>query len=279
MQLDIDALKLWFTQSAVDFGLRLLAALAIFLIGRIVIRFVTRSLRRVMAARQVDPALCSFAASLIHAVLLVVVVLAALGQLGIQTTSFVAILGAAGLAVGLALQGSLSNFAAGVLIILFRPFKLGDFVEAGGTAGVVREISILTTILHTPDNKRIIVPNSGVMGGNITNFSANDTRRCDMVFGVGYGDDIRKVRRVLEELVAADPRCLKEPEPTVAVLALADSSVNFAVRPWVKTSDFWPVFFDMQREVKLRFDAEGITIPFPQRDVHLHATAGAPPAP
>jgi small conductance mechanosensitive channel len=222
-----------------------------------------------MEKRDVDPALTGFASSLLYSLLLVFVVIAAISELGIQTTSFVAILGAAGLAVGLALQGSLSNFASGVLIIMFRPFKIGDYVEAGGTAGVIKEISVLTTVLHTPDNKKIIVPNSSVMGGTITNYSATGTRRLDLKFGVSYSDDLNKVIKLLTEMVEADSRCLKDPAPTIAVLEHGDSSVNLVCRPWVATSDYWAVLFDFQKNVKLRFDEEGISIPFPQRDVHL----------
>lgn len=278
MEINWEELKTQVVEAVSVYGLKVLYALVIFLIGRWVARMLTGSLRRVMEKRNVDPALRGFATSLLYAALLAFVVLAAMNQVGIQTTSFVAVLGAAGLAVGLALQGSLSNFASGVLIIMFRPFRIGDYVEAGGTAGVVKDITILTTVLHTPDNKKIIVPNSGVMGGNIINYSANDTRRLDLVFGVSYGDDLNKVLAVLKEIVEGDARCLQEPAPTIAVLAHADSSVNIAVRPWVKTSDYWGVFFDMQKNVKLRFDAEGISIPFPQRDVHLIPTGAENPA-
>ena len=253
-----------------DYGLRIAFAIAIFVIGRWVAGLIQRTIRGLMERNKIDPVLTTFASSMAYFGLLAMVALASLNKLGIETTSFVALIGAAGLAVGLAVQGSLSNFAAGVLIIIFRPFRLGDYIEGGGTAGVVKEITILTTVLATPDNKKIIVPNSAIMSGNITNYSANDTRRLDLTFGVSYGDDLSKVKRILEEMVAADPRCLKDPAPTVGVLALADSSINFAVRPWVKTSDYWGVFFDMQMKVKQRFDAEGVTIPFPQRDVHLY---------
>ncbi|MBE2212522.1 MAG: mechanosensitive ion channel [Opitutaceae bacterium] len=253
-----------------DYGLRIAFAIAIFVIGRWVAGLIQRTIRGLMERNKIDPVLTTFASSMAYFGLLAMVALASLNKLGIETTSFVALIGAAGLAVGLAVQGSLSNFAAGVLIIIFRPFRLGDYIEGGGTAGVVKEITILTTVLATPDNKKIIVPNSAIMSGNITNYSANDTRRLDLTFGVSYGDDLSKVKRILEEMVAADPRCLKDPAPTVGVLALADSSINFAVRPWVKTSDYWGVHFDMQMKVKQRFDAEGITIPFPQRDVHLY---------
>jgi small conductance mechanosensitive channel len=194
---------------------------------------------------------------------------AALGQLGIQTTSFIAILGAAGLAIGLALQGSLSNFAAGFLMIIFRPFKVGDFIEGAGVAGVVEEIQIFTTKLKTGDNKIIIVPNAKLSGDNITNYSAQETRRVDMTVGVAYSADLSKVREVLLDIISKDTRILAEPAPLVAVAELADSSVNFVVRVWTKTGDYWGVKFDATETIKNRFDAEGIGIPFPQRDIHI----------
>ena len=223
-----------------------------------------------MEKANVDAVLVGFLSNIVFYLLMVAVLITAVSQLGIQTTSFVAVLGAAGLAVGLALQGSLSNFSSGVLIILFRPFKVGDFVEAGGVTGVIDEIGILVTELHTPDNKGIIVPNSQIMGGHIVNFNAHETRRCDMVFGIGYGDDIDKAKGILLDILNSDERVLKDPAPVVTVSALADSSVNFNVRPWVKASDYWGVFFDTHEQVKKRFDAEGVSIPFPQRDVHIH---------
>jgi small conductance mechanosensitive channel len=223
-----------------------------------------------MTKAEVDDTLISFVGNLTYIALLVFVIIAAINQLGIQTTSFIAVIGAAGLAIGLALQGSLANFAAGVLMIIFRPFKVGDFVEAAGVAGVVEAVQIFTTQLKTPDNKTIIIPNASVTGGSITNFSAKDTRRVDMVIGVGYGDDLKKVREILEDILAKDDRILKDPEPTIGVLELADNSVNFAVRPWVKTGDYWGVYFDVTETVKRRFDEEGISIPYPQRDVHLY---------
>ncbi len=224
----------------------------------------------IMERRNVDALLASFSSNIVYVALVAFVVIAALSQLGIQTTSFVAIIGAAGLAVGLALQGSLANFASGVMIIAFRPFKVGDFIEAGGVAGVVEGIQIFSTQMRTGDNKAIIIPNSGITSGNITNYSAKDTRRVDMVFGIGYGDDIKKAKDILMELITDDERILKDPEPLVAVSELADSSVNFVVRPWVNSADYWGVKFDYTEAVKLRFDKEGISIPFPQQDVHLH---------
>ena len=256
--------------SALDFGIALITAIVIFYVGRVVVRMITRGIRKVMDARQVDKTLVTFVSNLVNMILMVVVVIAAVGALGVQTTSFIAILGAAGLAVGLALQGSLSNFAAGVLIIIFRPYKVGDWIEGAGVSGSVVEVQILTTILKTGDNKQVIVPNSQIMGSIITNYSANDTRRVDMVVGVSYEDDLDKVRKTIEELVAADDRILDEPAPTVAVSELADSSVNFVVRPWVKTPDYWGVMFALTEAIKKRFDQDGISFPFPQQDVHLY---------
>lgn len=224
----------------------------------------------IMERRNVDALLASFTSNIAYVALVAFVIIAALSQLGIQTTSFVAIIGAAGLAIGLALQGSLANFASGVMIIAFRPFKVGDFIEAAGVSGVVEGIQIFSTQMRTGDNKAIIIPNSGITGGNITNYSAKDTRRVDMVFGIGYDDDIKKAKDILMELITEDERILKDPEPVVAVSELADSSVNFVVRPWVNSADFWGVKFDYTEAVKLRFDKEGISIPYPQQDVHLH---------
>ena len=254
----------------IDLAINLAMAIAIFYVGKMAISLVVRGLRKVMRRQEVDKTLETFICNLVRIVLLVVVIIAAIGQIGIETTSFIAIFGAAGLAVGLALQGSLSNFAAGVLIVLFRPYRVGHFVEAAGISGVVEQVQILTTILRTGDNKQIIVPNGQIMDSIITNYSANDTRRVDMVIGVSYDDDLDKVRTTLQELVAAEERILDEPACTIAVSALADSSVNFVVRPWVKTPDYWGVMFDLTEAIKKRFDKEGISFPFPQQDVHLH---------
>ena len=254
----------------VDLGINVMIAIAIFYVGRMVISLVVRGLHKVMRRQEVDKTLETFVCNLVRMVLLVVVVIAAIGQIGIETTSFIAIFGAAGLAVGLALQGSLSNFAAGVLIVLFRPYRVGDFIEAAGINGVVEQVQILTTVLKTGDNKQVIVPNGQIMDSIITNYSANDTRRVDMVVGVSYDDDLDKVRDTIKELIAAEDRILDEPACTIAVSALADSSVNFVVRPWVKTPDYWGVMFDLTEAIKKRFDKDGITFPFPQQDVHVH---------
>jgi small conductance mechanosensitive channel len=258
------------TEWATLYGLKIVGAIAILILGRIVVGIVTGLVKRLMRKADVDETLTKFIGSLTRIGLMVIVIIAAINTLGVQTTSFVAIIGAAGLAIGFALQGSLANFASGVMIIIFRPFKAGDFVEAGGTAGVVEAIHIFNTILKTPDNKKVIIPNSKVTGDSIVNYSAKEMRRVDMVFGIGYGDDIRKAKQTLEQIVGDDARVLKDPAPTIAVSELADSSVNFVVRPWVKTEDYWSVYFDITERVKLTFDEQGISIPFPQTDVHLH---------
>ena len=254
----------------VDLAINVAIAIVIFYVGKLVVGLLVRGMRKVMRRQEVDKTLETFVSNLVRMVLMVVVIIAAIGQIGIQTTSFIAIFGAAGLAVGLALQGSLSNFASGVLIVMFRPYKVGDFVEAAGIAGVVEQVQILTTVLRTGDNKQIIVPNGQIMDSIITNYSAKETRRVDMVVGVSYDDDLDKVRATIEELIAADERILSDPAPTIAVSELADSSVNFVVRPWVNTADYWGVMFDLTEAIKKRFDKEGISFPFPQQDVHLY---------
>ena len=251
------------------YGLNILGAIVILILGRIISGIAKKIIGNIMKRNKVEQTLISFVTSFSYFAMMTFVIIAAVKQLGIQTASFIAVLGAAGLAVGLALQGSLSNFAAGVLMIIFKPVKVGDYIEAGGAAGVVEEVSIFTTIIKTPDNKKMIVPNSKVTGDNIVNYTANDTRRVDIVAGVSYGDDIDKVRKVLSEILAEDERILKDPAPMIGLIELADSSVNFTVRSWVKTPDYWTVFFDTQEKIKKRFDAEGISIPFPQRDVHI----------
>jgi small conductance mechanosensitive channel len=252
------------------YGLKILAALAIFIVGRWVARIVRKLVQRVMNKGKVDPTLVTFTANLAYIGLLAFIVIAALGQLGIQTTSFIAVLGAAGLAVGLALQGSLSNFAAGFLLIIFRPFKVGDLIEGAGVFGVVEAIQIFTTQLKTADNKTVIVPNAKLTDDNIVNWTVKGTRRVDMVMGIGYEDDIDKARSLMADIIAADDRILKDPAPQISVSELADSSVNFVVRPWVKVEDYWGVYFDLTEKIKKSFDANGISIPFPQRDVHVY---------
>jgi len=252
------------------YGLKVVAALAILFFGRIVAKWLRRMVVRMMDKGNADPMIVSFVASITYVALMVFVVLAALGQLGIQTTSFIAILGAAGLAIGLALQGSLSNFAAGFLLIMFRPFKVGDFIEGAGVSGVVEEIQIFTTTMRTGDNKTIIVPNSKLLGDNIINYSAKETRRVDLVVGVSYDADLAEVKKILADIAAKDGRIKADPAPTIAVSELADNSVNLVMRVWTATADYWNVYFDTTEAVKLRMDEAGIGIPYPQRDVHLY---------
>ena len=253
-----------------EFGIRVATALLILVIGH----WVAKSLRdltgKMMGKSNVDATLIKFVGSLVYFALLAFVVLAALGQMGIQTTSFIAVIGAAGLAVGLALQGSLANFAAGVLMLIFRPFKVGDYIEGAGVGGIVEEIHIFNTLLGTLDNKAIIVPNAKLTGDNITNYTMKEKRRVDLVFGVSYGEEIGKVKRVIAGVLESDACILKDPAPTVAVLGIEGGSVTFAVRPWVRTEDYWDVYFNTNENMKKQFVAEGIQIPVPRRDVHLH---------
>jgi len=268
-----DQLHQWMTVAVeilAKYGLKIVLAILLFVIGKKVSRWIGELAKKGLTKSKMDPTLVGFLGNILNALLLAAVVIAMLDLVGIQTTSLVAVIGAAGLAVGLALQGSLSNFASGVLLILFRPFKQGDFITAGGESGVIEEITLFTTMMRTPDNKAIIVPNSTITGGSITNYSTKPTRRVDMVFGVSYKDDIRKVKSVIQSVLDTDERILNDPAPTIGILELADNSVNFAVRPWVKAPDYWDVFFSLNERMKLRFDEEGISIPFPQRDIHLH---------
>ncbi len=260
---------------AIQWGGNILAALAIFILGKWIAGWIRGLAIKALANRKVDKTIVTFITNLGHMLLMTLVTLMAIGKLGVNTTSFVAVIGAAGLAIGLALQGSLSNFANGVMLIVFRPFKAGDFVEAGGTAGIVEEIHVFCTKMRTGDNKLIILPNSAVMNGTIVNYSAKETRRVDLVFGIGYDDDLRKAKGILADTIAADERIHQDPAPLIAVSELGDSSVNLLIRVWVKSADYWPVNFALLEEVKLRFDAENITIPFPQRDVHLHQLPAA----
>jgi small conductance mechanosensitive channel len=255
---------------AMTYGIKLIAAIAIFIIGKMVANWLRKLITRVMTKGGVDKIIIGFTSSIAYIAMLAFVVVAALGQLGIQTTSFIAILGAAGLAIGLALQGSLSNFAAGFLMIIFRPFKVGDFIEAAGVAGKVNAIHIFTTTLTTGDNKTIIIPNAKIGNDNIVNYSTQPTRRVDFTIGVAYDADLKQFRDILEDIVSKDERILKDPPHQIAVSELADSSVNFVVRLWVESADYWDVFFDANETVKIRFDEAGIGIPFPQRDVHVY---------
>lgn len=252
------------------FGVKVVAALAVLIIGRWVAKALANSMNKVLTRRNVDPTLTPFLVSVTYWGLMSAVIVAAINQVGVATASIIGILGAAGLAIGLALQGSLSNLAAGVMLLIFRPFKVGDFVEIGGINGTVESLHLFSTDLKTGDNKQVIVPNGQVFGEAITNYSAKPLRRVDMVFGIGYEDDIDQARKTISAVLEADERVLDDPAPLIAVHALADSSVNFAVRPWVKTEDYWGVYFDTHEAIKKRFDAEGISIPYPQTDVHLH---------
>ncbi len=252
------------------YGLRVLGAVLLLSFGWWLAAALRSGLRRVLTKRDFDPIITSFIVNLTYVVTLAFVFVSVLSALGVQTASFAAVIAAAGLAVALSLQGSLSNFAAGFLLIIFRPFKKGDYIEAGGTAGVVEEIQVFTTVMNTPDNKRVIVPNSGIMGGNIVNFSANETRRVDWSFGVSYSSDIDHVKATIRRVIAAEPRLLADPPPLVVLGSLGDSSVNFTVRAWAKVADFWAVFFAINEQMKKTFDVEGISIPFPQRDIHLY---------
>ena len=253
-----------------QFGINAVGAVLIFYIGRWLANLAVKIAKKAMAKGDIEDTLEHFLGNLLYYTLMAAVLIATINQLGVETTSLLAVVGAAGLAIGLALQGSLSNFASGVMIVGFRPYKVGDFIEGGGVAGVVEQVQIFTTIMRTGDNKQIIMPNSQIMAGEITNYSAKPTRRVDLVAGCGYDDDLDKVRKVLEDIVAAEERVLEDPAPTIAVSELADSSVNFVVRPWVNSGDYWPVLFALTEQIKKRFDAEGISIPYPQRDVHLY---------
>lgn len=259
----------------VPWTIRAATAGAIWFIGRWLAQRLANLIRGVMVRAGLDTMLVQFLGNIVNTVLLVVVIIAALDHLGVPTTSMLAVFGAAGLAVGLALRDSLSNFAAGVMLIVLRPFKVGDFVEAGGLSGTTEEIGIFSTVLRTPDNRRIVVPNGQIAGGAIVNYSAMPTRRVDLTFGIAYGDDLRQAKDIIQRIVADDPRILAEPEATIALGELGDSSVVINVRPWVNTADYWAVRASLLENVKLAFDAEGVTIPFPQRDVHLHQVKAA----
>ena len=251
-------------------SISLLMALAILIIGRQLVKLILRLITVALEKSNVEDTVRIFVTNLLNTLLMILVFIAAINQLGIETTSIIAVLGAAGLAIGLALQGSLSNFAAGILIVIYRPYKVGDYIEAGNYAGTVKDIQIFSTVLKTPDNKIVVVPNGSIMNGSIVNYSDQDTRRIDLIVSCGYEDDIDKVRSVLEDILKKEKRVLKDPKPQIAVTELADSSVNFIFRPWVKRTDYLPVYYSLLEEVKKRFDKEGISIPYPQSDVHIH---------
>jgi len=268
--MDIDYILQYGLDFILNFGPKLLGAIIVLFVGFWASNFLTRLLVKLMNAREVDASLVSFTKSFIRIALKILVVITVMGMVGIAMTSFIAILGAAGLAVGFALQGSLSNFASGVMLIIFRPIKVGDFIEGGGMSGSVTEIGIFVTILTTPDNKVIYVPNAKLTSDNIVNYSANNTRRVDLTFGIGYSDDIDKAKKVIGYVLYSNSKILTDPAPTVQVNELADSSVNFVVRPWVKSDDYWTVYWELTEAMKKKFDENKIEIPYPQRDVHLH---------
>ena len=253
---------------ASEYGLKIIAAIIIFVVGKWIAHKLTAFIKSIMTKAKVDKTLVEFSESIVYFALLLMVVIAALNQLGVNTTSFVAVFGAATLAIGLALQGSFSNIGAAVLIILFRPFKVGDVIEAAGVTGEVTDINLFSTIITPIDKRMVIVPNSSIIGGNITNFSNRNTRRVDHIFGIGYDDDLKLAKETLLEIVNNDARILQEPAPFVAVSELADSSVNFVVRAWTTTDDYWDVYFEMLENVKITFDEKGVSIPYPQMDVH-----------
>jgi small conductance mechanosensitive channel len=244
-------------------------------VGRVVAGSLRRMTRRALERAELEPVLVPFFANGVYYLTLAAVVIAVLSLFGIQTTSLIAVLGAAGLAVGLALQGTLSNFAAGVMLLIFRPFRVGDYVEVAGVAGSVQEVGIFSSVLHTPDNVKITIPNSAVYGDTIKNYSANDTRRNDLVIGISYDDDIARAIETIRKVLADDSRVLDDPESTVAVAELGDSSVNLVVRPWCVGGDYWPLRFDLTRQLKEELEAAGCSIPYPQRDVHLHGNGQA----
>ena len=257
------------SQYIVPWGIKIIAAVLIYVIGRWVAKLIVKSVNKLMERSNVDESLRKFSGSILNAVLMVFILIAAIEQLGVNTTSIMAIFAAAGLAVGLALKDSLSNFSAGVMLIIFKPFKLGDFVNAGGSSGVIEQIQIFNTIMRTGDNREIIIPNSHIYGGSITNSSARDTRRIDLVIGIGYDDNIGEAKQLLEDIVSNHSLIRSDPAPTIMVLELGESSIDIAVRPWVNTGDYWGVRADLLQTIKETFDEKGLSIPYPQRDLHM----------
>ena len=274
MDLNLEGLLQLAAEQVVAWAPRIAGALAVLFFGWIFAGWIKRFARKALARTQADPVLIPFLSGVLYVGIIAMVGIAAVGVVGIPAASFVAVIGAAGLAIALAFQGTFSNFAAGVMLLTFRPFKLGDFVEVGGQSGTVKEIGIFSTLMATPDNIQIRVPNSGVFGETMKNYSANDTRRIDLVVGVGYDDDLGVAIRTCQDVLAADPRVLDEPATQVAVSEMGDSSVNMVVRPWVKTEDYWATRFDLTRALKEQLEAAGCSIPYPQRDVHLFQQQG-----
>jgi small conductance mechanosensitive channel len=257
------------TNLVLEYGPKLLGAILVFIVGSWVIKVIMKNFRKLLEKRSIDDSLKPFLISITGVLLRIMLIISVLSMIGIQMTSFVAILAAAGLAIGMALSGTLSNFAGGVMILLFKPFKVGDYIEGQGHSGTVREIQIFNTILKTPDNKTIIIPNGGLSNSSMINYSTEPLRRVDWTFGIGYGDSVKKARDVISKLAAEDDRILKDPPLFIGLTALADSSVNFAVRAWVKAEDYWAVYFSMNEKVYNTFEQEGLNIPFPQMDIHL----------
>ena len=253
-----------------NFGLKLLTALIVVIVGKQLVKILLKVIKVALEKANTEETVRIFVANLLNTVFTVIIFVAAINQLGVETTSIIALLGAAGLAIGLALQGSLANFASGILIVIFRPYKVGDYIEAGTNAGTVKDIQIFSTVLRTPDNKAIVVPNGSIMDGSITNYSEQPTRRIDIIASCSYQDDLDKVKQVLKTILDSEDRILTEPKPQIAVSELAESSVNFIVRPWVNSSDYLPVMYSLLEQIKKTFDQEGISIPYPQSDIHIH---------
>ena len=253
-----------------NFGLKLLTALIVVIVGKQLVKILLKVVKVALEKANTEETVRIFIANLLNTVFTVIIFVAAINQLGVETTSIIALLGAAGLAIGLALQGSLANFAAGILIVIFRPYKVGDYIEAGTNVGTVKDIQIFSTVLRTPDNKAIVVPNGSIMDGSITNYSEQPTRRIDIIASCSYEDDLDKVKQVLKTILDSEERILTEPKPQIAVSELAESSVNFIVRPWVNSSDYLPVMYSLLEQIKKTFDQEGISIPYPQSDIHIH---------
>lgn len=254
----------------ITYGLKVLAAILIFIVGKWAAKLISNAIEKLMLKAKVEKTITHFVRNIMYFALLLFVIIAALNKLGVQTTSIIAMLGAAGLAVGLALQGSLANFAAGIILIIFKPFKAGDLVDIADAEGIVQEIHIFNTVLNTLDNRRVVIPNAKITDGNITNYTANDKRRVDLIFGISYDDNIKTAKEVLAKIVSEDSRILKEPRVTIAVAELGDSSVNLVCRPWVKPDDYWGVYFDLTEKAKIALEAAGLSIPYPQRDVHIY---------
>lgn len=273
--IDLDAILKTMSELLSQWGMKVIGAVVLLIIGFIVIKIVRKSMRKALGKTGIDEVLTPFISNMVYYILLSVLLIAVLGLFGVETTSVIAVLGAAGLAVGLALQGTLSNFAAGVMLLIFRPFKIGDFVDVAGAVGVVAEVGVFSTRLNTPDNVLITVPNSTIYGQMIKNYSANENRRIDLVMGISYGDDIGLAMTTIQQVLESHDAVLKDPAPTIAVSELADSSVNLVVRPWVKGADYWNVRFDLTRSLKEKLEAAGLSIPYPQQDIHLFSEGKA----